>query len=61
MEQCKEPKDMSEAILAFDTLYTNNHMKILKLLMLIKLVLTQLVLRLHGLQKMWYQLILDIS
>ena len=33
MEQCKEPKDMSEAILAFDTLYTNNHMKILKLLM----------------------------
>lgn len=33
MEKCVENKDISEAILAFDTLYTNNHMKILKLLM----------------------------
>ena len=34
MEKCSETKeDMTEAILAFDTLYTTNHMKILKLLL----------------------------
>ena len=34
MEKCSENKeDMAEAILAFDTLYTTNHMKILKLLL----------------------------
>lgn len=29
---CNTPEDASEAILAFDTLFTTNHMKILKLL-----------------------------
>ena len=34
MEKCSENKDdIAEAILAFDTLYTTNHMKILKLLL----------------------------
>ena len=34
MEKCSENKeDITEAILAFDTLYTTNHMKILKLLL----------------------------
>lgn len=34
MEKCFENKDdIAEAILAFDTLYTTNHMKILKLLL----------------------------
>ena len=34
MEKCTETKeDMTEAILAFDTLYTTNHLKILKLLL----------------------------
>ena len=33
MENCSEPKEnTTDAILAFDTLYTTNHMKILKLL-----------------------------
>lgn len=33
MEKCSENKeDITEAILAFDTLYTTNHMKMLKLL-----------------------------
>ena len=34
MEKCSETtEDMTQAILAFDTLYTTNHMKILKLLL----------------------------
>lgn len=34
MENCSENKeDITDAILAFDTLYTTNHMKILKLLL----------------------------
>ncbi len=34
MEKCSEKnEDLTEAILAFDTLYTTNHMKILKLLL----------------------------
>ena len=34
MEKCSENKeDITGAILAFDTLYTTNHMKILKLLL----------------------------
>lgn len=33
MEKCEENNDGSNAISAFDTLYTNNHMKILKLLL----------------------------
>ena len=34
MEKCsEETKDITDAILAFDTLYTTNHMKILKLLL----------------------------
>ena len=33
MEKCDQNEDMSDAILAFDTLYTNNHMKILKMLL----------------------------
>ena len=34
MEKCSETKDdMTEAILAFDTLYTTNHLKMLKLLL----------------------------
>ena len=33
MERCEENKDISSAIIAFDTLYTNNHMKILKMLL----------------------------
>ena len=34
MEKCTENKeDITEAILAFDTLYTTNHMKILKLML----------------------------
>ena len=31
--ETKDKEDMTEAILAFDTLYTTNHMKILKLLL----------------------------
>lgn len=33
MEKCTQSDDVSDAILAFDTLYTNNHMKILKMLL----------------------------
>lgn len=33
MEPCSENEDATKAILAFDTLYTTNHMKILKLLL----------------------------
>ena len=33
MEKCEDNDDASNAILAFDTLYTNNHMKILKMLL----------------------------
>ena len=33
MEKCEDNNDISSAIFAFDTLYTNNHMKILKMLL----------------------------
>ena len=33
MEKCEENNDISSAIIAFDTLYTNNHMKIFKMLL----------------------------
>ena len=33
MEKCEDNNDISSAIIAFDTLYTNNHMKILKMLL----------------------------
>lgn len=33
MEKCTKKDDATEAILAFDTLYTNNHLKMMKLLL----------------------------